>query len=64
MDQPTGNPKTIFDAIVAHMETQKLIRESDNTDHSNGNNIPTPEQIKQGMDVVRKARELRRIINS
>ena len=63
MDQPTGNPKTIFDAIVAHVETQKLIREFDSVDHT-GNNIPTPEQIKHGMDVVRKARELRRIINS
>jgi len=64
MDQPTGNPKTIFDAIVAHMETQKLIRESDNTDHSNGNNIPTPEQIKHGMAAVRKAKQLRKIIDS
>ena len=63
MDQPTGNPKTIFDAIVTHMETQKLIREFDNEDHT-GNNTPTPEQIKLGMDVVRKARELRKIINS
>ena len=63
MDQPTGNPKTIFDAIVAHVEARKLIREFDNVDHT-GNNTPTPEQIKQGMDVVRKARELRKIINS
>ena len=63
MDQPTGNPKTIFDSILLHMETQKLIREFDIVDNT-GNNIPTPEQIKQGMDVVRKARELRKIINS
>lgn len=63
MDQPTGDSETIFDAIVAHVETQKLIREFDNVDHSNGNNMPTPEQIKQGMAVVRKAKELRRIID-
>jgi hypothetical protein len=64
MDQPTGNnPKTIFDAIVTHMETQKLIREFDNTAHT-GNNTPTPEQIKHGMNVVRKARELRKILNN
>mgnify|MGYP005832793119 CR=1 FL=1 len=63
MDQPTGNPKTIFDAIVAHMETQKLIRESDNVDHT-GNNTPTPEQIKHGMAAVRKAKQLRKIIDS
>jgi hypothetical protein len=63
MDQPSGNPKTIFDAIVTHMETQKLIREFDNVDHT-GNNIPTPEQIKQAMGVVCKARELRKIIDN
>ena len=63
MDQPTGNPKTIFDSILLHMETQKLIREFDNVDHT-GNNIPTPEQIKQGMNVVKKARELRKIIDN
>ena len=63
MDQPTGNPKTIFDAIVARVEARKLIREFDNVDHT-GNNTPTPEQIKQGMDVVRKARELRKIIDN
>ena len=64
MDQPTGsNPKTIFDSIMLHMETQKLIREFDNVDHT-GNNTPTPEQIKQGMAAVRKARELRKILNN
>jgi len=34
-----------------------------NVDHSNGNNMPTPLQIKQGMAILRKAKELRRIIN-
>ena len=63
MDQPSGNPKTIFDSILLHMKTQKLIREFDNTDHT-GNNTPTPEQINTGMAAVRKAKQLRNIIDN
>jgi hypothetical protein len=64
MDQPTGNPKDIFDAIVADLEIRKSVREFDNTDHSGGANLPTAQQISDAKAVIAKARELRRLLSS
>jgi hypothetical protein len=64
MDQPTGDPKPIWDAIVADVETRKLAREFDNADHSDGQNIPTPQQCSDAAAIMAKARELRRILRS
>jgi hypothetical protein len=63
MDQPTGNPQDIFDAIVADMEVRKAARDFDNVDHS-GQNIPDAVQVAAAADVMAKARELRRILQS
>jgi len=62
MDQPTGDPKSLFDAIVCHVEMAKRAREYDNTDYSD-DNVPSPSQIEQAVSVLAKARELRRILN-
>jgi hypothetical protein len=64
MDQPTGDPKTIFDAIVADVELRKATREFDNVDHSGGLNIPTAQQAAAAAAILAKARELRRILRS
>ena len=61
MDQPTGDPKTLFDAIVADVEVRKAAREFDLADHS-GQNIPTPAQVADAAAIMAKARELRRIL--
>ena len=63
MDQPTGNPKDIFDAILADLEIRKAVREFDNTDHS-GVNLPTAKQIADARHVLAKARALRRLLSS
>ena len=63
MEQPTGDPKTLFDAIVADVETRKLAREFDNTDHS-GQNLPSAQQCADAAAIMAKARELRRILRS
>jgi len=62
MDQPTGNPKTVFDAIVAHVELCKEMREYDDADHSAGQNVPTTGQVSDAVAILKKARELRRIL--
>ena len=62
MDQPTGNPKDIFDAIVAHVELAKAVREFDNADHSGDQNTPTEQQLADAAHVLAKARELRRLL--
>jgi len=64
MDQPTGNPKDIFDAILADLEVRKSVREFDNTDHSGGGNLPTAKQIADAKAVIAKARELRHLLSS
>ena len=64
MDQPTGDPKTIFEAIVADLEVRKAAREFDNTDHSCGQNIPDAAQVADAAAIMRKARELRRILRN
>ena len=64
MDQPTGDVKTLFEAIVADVEVRKAAREFDNADHSDGQNIPTPAQVADAAAIMRKARELRRILRS
>jgi hypothetical protein len=63
VDQPTGDPKTLFDAIVADVETRKLAREFDNTDRS-GQNLPSAQQCADAAAIMAKARELRRILRS
>ena len=63
MDQPTGNPKDIFDAIVIDLEVRKAVREFDNTDHS-GVNLLTAKQIADAKAVIAKARELRHLLSS
>ena len=62
MDQPTGDPKDIFDAIVTHVELSKRVREFDNLDH-NGDNTPTDSQIHDAKTILAKAKELRRLIS-
>ena len=61
MDQPAGDPKTLFDAIVADVEIRKAAREFDDVDHS-GQNIPDAAQVAAAAAIMRKARELRRIL--
>ena len=63
MDQPTGDPKTLFDAIVANVEMRKLVREFDNADHA-GTGNPSPDQIAGAAAIMAKARALRRILRS
>jgi hypothetical protein len=63
MDQPTGDPKVLFDAIVADAEMRTAARTFDNVDHS-GQNIPTPQQCADAAAIMAKARELRRILRS
>jgi hypothetical protein len=64
MDQVTGDPRTIFEAIVADVEARKLAREFDNVDHSGGQNMPTPAQCADAAAIMAQARELRRILRS
>jgi hypothetical protein len=64
MDQPTGDPKTLFDAIVKDMEIRQAARDFDNVDHSDGQNIVTAQQAKDAAAILAKARELRRILRS
>ena len=62
MDQPTGDPKILFDAIVKDVEVRKLAREFDRTDHSGGTNTPTAKQLQAAKAITAKARELRNIL--
>ena len=62
MDQPTGDTKILFDAIVADLETRKLAREYDRADYSGGKNTPTVQQIQDAKTILSKARELRNIL--
>jgi hypothetical protein len=64
MDQPTGDDaQTIFDAIVLDSKIRQAAGEFDNTDHA-GDNVPTPQQTAAAVDILRKARELRRLLRS
>jgi hypothetical protein len=64
MDQPTGDDaQTIFEAIVKQTELNTAARAFDNVDHS-GDNVPTPQQTAAAVDILRKARELRRLLRS
>ena len=62
MDQPSGDPKILFDAIVADLETRKLAREYDRADYSGGKNTPTAQQIQDARAITAKAQELRKIL--
>jgi len=63
MDQPTGDPKILFDAIVADVELRRQVREFDNVDH-NGDGNPSQRQVAAAVAIMAKARELRRILRS
>ena len=64
MDQPTGDDaQTIFDAIVLDSKIRKAAGEFDNVDHT-GDNVPSPDQLRAAGDILRKARELRRLLRS
>ena len=64
MDNPTGEPKALFDAIalVTHavVDMRKLADSYDDTDYSGGRNIPTPEQVAAGAAILAKAKAARR----
>jgi len=63
MDQPTGDDvNNIFDAIVELTEINMAARVIDNTDHSNGDNVPNAAQLAAAAEILAKARELRRIL--
>ena len=62
MDQATGDPKDIFDAIVQATELSMAAREFDNVDHSNGDNVPNASQMAAAAEIMAAARELRRIL--
>ena len=64
MDQPTGDPEVLFDAIVRDVEIRQAAREFDAVDHSGGQDIPTPQQCADAAAILAKARELRRILAS
>ena len=63
MDQPTGDVQQLFDAIVLDSEIRKAAGEFDNTDNT-GDNVPSPQQTAAAVDILRKARELRRLLRS
>jgi hypothetical protein len=63
MDQPTGDVQKLFDAIVLDSEMRTAARNFDNADHT-GDGVPSPEQLRSAGDILRKARELRRLLRS
>ena len=60
MDNPTGDPKILFDVIVA---LTNATRDFDNVDHT-GENVPTAQQVADAAAVLAKARELHRLLSS
>jgi hypothetical protein len=60
MDNPTGDPKALFDAIVTVTEMYQLAGSYDDTDYSDGHNIPTPEQVAAGAAILAAAKQARR----
>ena len=63
MDQPTGDVQKLFDAIVLDSSLRKAAGEFDNVDHT-GDNVPSPHQTAAAVEILRKARELRRLLRS
>ena len=63
MDQPTGDVQQLFDAIVLDSSLRKAAGEFDNTDHT-GDNVPSPDQTAAAVDILRQARQLRRLLRS
>jgi hypothetical protein len=57
------NVQQLFDAIVLDSEIRKAAGEFDTADHT-GDNVPTPQQTAAAVDILRKARRLRRILRS
>jgi hypothetical protein len=63
MDQPTGDVQQLFEMIVLDSEIRKAAGGFDNVDYT-GENVPSPEQTAAAVEILRKARELRRILRS
>jgi hypothetical protein len=62
MDQPTGDVQQLFNAIVLDSEIRNAASEFDNADPGDG--VPSPDQIRAASDILRQARELRRLLRS
>jgi hypothetical protein len=63
VDQPTGDVQQLFDAIVLDSKIRNAARNFDNVDHT-GDNVPSPDQVRTAVDILRKARQLRRLLRS
>ena len=57
------NVQQLFDAIVLDSKIRNAAGEFDNGDY-NGDNVPSPDQVRTASDILRKARELRRLLRS
>jgi hypothetical protein len=57
------NVQQLFDAIVLDSSLRKAAGEFDNVDYT-GDNVPSPDQVRSAVDILRKARELRRLLRS
>jgi hypothetical protein len=57
------NVQQLFDAIVLDSKIRNAASEFDNGDY-NGGNVPTPQQTAAAVEILRKARELRRLLRS
>jgi hypothetical protein len=59
----TDDAKNIFDAYIESAELSMAARvlEFDNVDHT-GDNVPSPQQTAAAVDILRKARQLRRLL--
>jgi hypothetical protein len=62
VDQPTGDVQQLFDAIVLDSKIRNAAGEFDNTDTGDG--LPSPDQVRTAVDILRKARQLRRLLRS
>ena len=59
----TGDVQQLFDAIVLDSELRQAAGEFDNGDY-NGDNVPSPDQVRAAVEILRKARQLRRLLRS
>ena len=58
----TGDVQQLFDAIVKQTELSMAAREFDNTDPGDG--LPSPDQVRSAVEILRQARQLRRLLRS
>ena len=59
----TGDVQQLFDAIVLDSKLRQAASEFDTADHT-GDNVPSPDQVRTAGDILRQARELRRLLRS